>query len=1142
VDIRGVTVKLKTATGDLNIVNANFTLLPTEAGVLSVDHLAIPAYRTFDNLRGQTSYRNRDLVLENLGIAENLVIQRLRVDASKLGDEQLTAQIAAATFGGNINLDFSLANMSTTGDMTVALAAGKIDFVQLAAFLGPETQFSGVLDQLNARIDGQSADLATWNGGLNLHITRPGSGKMAFDTAAINAVITNGQIRFSDTAILKGAQSVTIGGTANLPGKNTETHPLLADLAIAVNLPDFSGLIPDATGSATLNATIKASPSKIDAHLASDITALGLSNLALDNAQATASFSKTSAGKIDWTKPWWENTTITSNINANAVRVSGYVIDRVGATVKSSGEKANIETVEIVRGSNAIRTNGTFVFQEKPAGPLPGILDLALKIDGPALHEFSVDPEDPIIAGVARGTGSVHWETAQPQAKLHLEASDLLHKGVKLGTLAIDADVEGNTARLANLLLDMPGESFVQASGQFDLETKNAYMAQVSTRVTDLTQFKPLMGKAMAETPLAGTIQLDWNGSGKLTERRHEGQLALFVSEAVYAGVTGINLRTSGYYTPTQIDFPEINLSTSKGNLTTAITYFERVLKINNLQLTQNKEVRLAGNIAMPLDVEQIGHSENRFPLDAPIAIDLVGKDVQLGGLFTDLGIPAPVTGSISLDVKAKGSLRNLDALIAFKAQNLQSEKAKEVQPVATEINIAIANQRANLTGTIREPSLKPIELSGSVPLDLASIISTGSINPDLPIAARVSLPPTSLATIVPKYVPMVGRIDGTVGIDVTVEGTMSNPRFLGGTKTTVRSLDFRDQSLPDVRDLSANLDFKNNVLTLSDVKGSLAGGPFTASGSIDLTKPAEPKFDVALQGKSILLVRNDSLIVRSNFNLTLRGPLLAAELAGNVNVTDSRFFREIDILPINLPGRPAPAVASKRSDLSFPNPPLRDWKFNVAIKTEDAFKVTGNLANGDILIDLALGGTGLAPTLEGNVEISRLRASLPFSRLDITEGRIYFSKDRPPLSAVLDIRGSSVVRDYTITAYIWGDANKPQTLFQSQPPLTQEDILTLLATGVTQTELQENPQLLAGRAASLFVQKYYNKLFKRKRSFEQNPITDRIDVQVGNVDPKTGRESATARLKLTDNWQILADLDISGGVRGQVRYLLRFK
>ena len=1139
VDIRGIHVKVETPSGILNIENANLTLLPDQPGIFSIDQLAIPAFRTFNNLHAQTSYRDRNLFISELAIAENLVVQELQINASQIGNDQLTGHLTAQLFGGSLNTDFSLTNMSSTGDMTVTIGASQIDFQQTAAFLGPTSNLSGTLDHLDLRIDGQSVDLATWNGGLTAQFTKPNLGKFSFDLGSIHAAITNGKVQLSDTALLHGDEWITLSGHLQLPGNDIKAHPMLANVLISANLPDFSTLLPDALGSANLNATVKASANDINANLESNLTSFGMNDLALDSAQTSVHFSKSSATAIDWKNPWWENTNITANIAAQAIKVSGYQIDNIGVAVVSENEKAHVQTIEIKRGQNSLQTTGTFVFQEKPTGPLPGILDLDLKIDGPVLQEFSIDATNPVIAGQAIGTGSIHWESAQPDAKFHLDASQLIHQGINLGILAIDAEVSKGMARLNRVQLDLPGESFVQATGEFNLLTKDNYSGQLSARVKDLSELQPLLGKSAG--PLAGNAAIDWNGTGQLSNHQHEGRLNVFIGDAAYAGVTGIRLATAGYYTPTQAEFPQIDLTTSKGNLTTALSYTKRVLHIDNLKLAQNSELRLAGNIAFPLDLEQIGNSEKRFPLDDPIAIDLAGKDVQLGSLFTGLGLTPPVTGTISLDIKSKGTLRNLDALVALKVQNIQSEKVKQVRPISGEVNVSIANQRANLSGDIREPSLQPIVLSGSIPLDLASIISTGSINPKLPIQAKAAMAPSSMA-FVTQYVPAIENLQGTLGFDVGVEGTLEKPAFTGGAKAAIQSIRFRSSSIPSVRNLDLTAAFRDNVLTLNQIHGDLAGGPLTAGGTINLTKFAEPVFDLKLQGRSILMVRNDTVIVRSDFDLAVKGPLTAADVTGTVGITDSRFFREIDILPINLPGRPAPAVPDKRTDLSFPEPPLRDWKFNVSIKTLDAFRITGNLANGEVTIDLNLGGTGLAPTLDGMVQIYHLRASLPFSRLDIDYGNIYFSKDLPPLNPILDLRGKSKVRDYDIDAYIWGDLLKPQTLFLSQPPLTQEDILTLLATGVTQSEIAQNPQLLAGRAGFLFVQKYYNKIFKRKESFKQDSFADKLDVQIGNIDPKTGHESATARLRLSDHWQVIGDLDLTGGVRGQVRYLIRFK
>src|SRR5207245_10479989 len=112
----------------------------------------------------------------------------------------------------------------------------------------------------------------------------------------------------------------------------------------------------------------------------------------------------------------------------------------------------------------------------------------------------------------------------------------------------------------------------------------------------------------------------------------------------------------------------------------------------------------------------------------------------------------------------------------------------------------------------------------------------------------------------------------------------------------------------------------------------------------------------------------NDTLTPRTDADVRVNGPLKTASVTGNVALTNSQFLKNIDLIPIGLPGRPAPEPPSSRPDFSFPDPPLRDWKFDVAIKTKDPFLIRGNLANGGPVSDLKLSGQGLHPGFQSLV------------------------------------------------------------------------------------------------------------------------------------------------------------------------------
>ena len=302
------------------------------------------------------------------------------------------------------------------------------------------------------------------------------------------------------------------------------------------------------------------------------------------------------------------------------------------------------------------------------------------------------------------------------------------------------------------------------------------------------------------------------------------------------------------------------------------------------------------------------------------------------------------------------------------------------------------------------------------------------------------------------------------------------------------------------------------------------------------------PTLALRLTTQNALILQNDDLSVRANSDIRVDGPLNAASVTGNVFVTRSAFFRNIDILPIGLPGRPAPQPPQQPVFVSFPQPPLRDWKFDISIRTQDAFLVQSNLANGRITIDLKLGGTGLRPWMDGTIYIEQLVATLPFSRLQIESGFIYFKRDQP-FVPILNLRGTSTIRDYNITVYITGPATAPEAIFSSDPPLPQAEIVSLIATGATTQELSRDPNALAGRAAILLFQKIYRSVFARnKPAPAQDSLLSRVRLDIGTMDPKTGKQAASIGIPLTNQLVLVGGLDVGGNFRGQIKYLVRFK
>jgi hypothetical protein len=66
--------------------------------------------------------------------------------------------------------------------------------------------------------------------------------------------------------------------------------------------------------------------------------------------------------------------------------------------------------------------------------------------------------------------------------------------------------------------------------------------------------------------------------------------------------------------------------------------------------------------------------------------------------------------------------------------------------------------------------------------------------------------------------------------------------------------------------------------------------------------------------------------------------------------------------------------------------------------------------------------------------------------------------------------------------------------------------------------------------------------VFKKKDPTEGLPMADRLSMEVGAVDSKTGRQELQATFRLGGELYLVGDVDVSGEFTGRLKYLLRFK
>jgi autotransporter translocation and assembly factor TamB len=492
-------------------------------------------------------------------------------------------------------------------------------------------------------------------------------------------------------------------------------------------------------------------------------------------------------------------------------------------------------------------------------------------------------------------------------------------------------------------------------------------------------------------------------------------------------------------------------------------------------------------------------------------------------------------TGQVSL--KAKGTYAEPEIEATLEAKNLRSPEQPGLPPADLRIAISARDNLLTLEGNATAPDFPAAIINASMPFRPADWAENPGSVLEENVSARVDLPRLDLARYV-SLVPAARRLAGVATGHIVVAGALGNPELSGSLQLSDGIVELKQEQIPTLSAIAATADLTPGRVVLRELRAEIAGGSLRGEGSLDLIDGKPGELDFRLTGRHVPLLRNDSMIVRAHADLRLAGAYETAALTGTVTLVDSLFFRDIEILPVGVPFTTPSAAALPRLDPPA-NPatrlpePFGSWPLDLRLSTANPFLIRGNFASGMVTGDLRLRGTMGSPLPDGTVQISDLRAALPFSTLEVRRGTLRFTPETG-FDPILEIRGTSNPRPYRVNGYVHGRASDPQLVLTSSPPLPPNEIMTLLATGTTTSGL-ENPQAAASRALQLFAEELRRGRFAVGRQLRPLlGLLDRVDFTLAESDPYSNDSYSTAMLSVTDRWYLSAGI----GEEGDSRFL----
>jgi translocation and assembly module TamB len=362
-------------------------------------------------------------------------------------------------------------------------------------------------------------------------------------------------------------------------------------------------------------------------------------------------------------------------------------------------------------------------------------------------------------------------------------------------------------------------------------------------------------------------------------------------------------------------------------------------------------------------------------------------------------------------------------------------------------------------------------------------------------------------------YVPQVLAPEGQWSAKLELKSGRQFDGTLSLTNISTRALG----NLAPLRDISARVRFDSQRAVLEDFHGQIGGQPILADGFITLLDPGGLDYRVNLRGTNVPLARSLELLLRSDFDVRLRGGSnLPPVLTGGVNLHDGLYLEHAPAMVWSGPKR----TEFRPPYFSVTNEPLANWRMDLAISGNRFLRVRTPVFSGLLSASLKLNGTLLQPVLTGDVRADSGRALFPFGTLSLNQGHASFSGDDPQ-GPDLQINASGRNYRYEVQLEVKGPANGAEIRFSSTPPLTSEQILLMLTAGeAPQGDFVFSSEARAGRLATFLGKDFLSRFLGSDQAGE------RLIIRTGESISDEGQLTYSVEYRLTDRWSIIGEYD----------------
>lgn len=301
------------------------------------------------------------------------------------------------------------------------------------------------------------------------------------------------------------------------------------------------------------------------------------------------------------------------------------------------------------------------------------------------------------------------------------------------------------------------------------------------------------------------------------------------------------------------------------------------------------------------------------------------------------------------------------------------------------------------------------------------------------------------------KYIELASkhlqRVDGRV--TSIVRNILSPKNFRIEIESQAKELSVNTDLLPfTLNNLNYKLNFKDRELEVESLSFRPDSGKASASGSI-VFNGFNPDVNIRL------LLDRASFPIKSKSNVTVSGDGLIFGnrppyvINGQVEINKGAILNELSDFTNQSSTTNDVKYLPRESDGQIAGL----FNLDLAIRTENPVIVINSLMDVSLLADLRLTGDALRPAADGRVHSPATGSKVFFknNEYQISKADFNFSGRKPLTKPEFDIAASSTIANYKLTAKAFGNPESFTFDLSSDPALSKQNILSLIAFGYTE-------------------------------------------------------------------------------------------